>query len=224
MTTIRLPGLIDAHVHLRQPGHEHKEDYFSGTVAALAGGVTMLLDMPNTQPPTATPELFLDKARLAASKAVCDVGIFVGATSSQLDAYLPIAAHACALKIYVSDTFGSLRIDTLDLMHRFFRTWAEKASVVGYRMKGYAYGLGPITVHAEELMLPVCLNLSQLYDVPLHIAHVSRRSEIELIARAKERGLPVTCEATPHHLFLSSDDLARLGALGDMRPRSGYAR
>lgn len=219
MTTIRLPGLIDAHVHLRQPGYEHKEDYFSGTVAALSGGVTMLLDMPNTQPPTATPDLFLDKARLAASRTVCDVGIFVGATSSQLDAYLPIAAHACALKIYVSDTFGSLRIDTLDLMHRFFRTWAEKASQVGYRMKGHTPGLGPIAVHAEELMLPVCLNLSQLYDVPLHIVHVSRRSEIELIARAKMRGLPVTCEATPHHLFLSVDDLPRLGTLGDMRPR-----
>ena len=68
-------------------------------------------------------------------------------------------------------------------------------------------------------MLSVCLNLSHLYDVPLHIVHVSRRSEIELIRVAKERGYRVTCEATPHHLFLSTDDLPRLGNLGDMRPR-----
>lgn len=68
-------------------------------------------------------------------------------------------------------------------------------------------------------MLPVCLALADLYGTPLHIAHVSRRSEIELIRAAKQRGHSVTCEATPHHLFLSSDDLPRLGSRGDMRPR-----
>lgn len=219
MSTIRLPGLVDAHVHLREPGYTHKENFASGTAAALAGGVTVVLDMPNTQPPTATPELLSDKARRAAAVAVCDVGLFVGATSTHLDAYLPAAQHACGLKIYVSDTFGSLRIDSLGLMHRLFRTWAERADEVGYRMDGRAGGLGPITVHAEELMLPVCLALGRTYDVPLHIAHVSRRSEVELIRDARENGFRVTCEVMPHHLFLSSDDLPRLGARGDMRPR-----
>ena len=219
MSVTQLPGLVDAHVHLREPGYEYKEDFFTGTMAALAGGVTTVLDMPNTNPPTATPDRLAEKARLAAAKAVCDVGLFVGATNTEGDAYLPVAEQACALKIYVSDTFGSLRIDTLELMHRLFRGWAEKADAVGYRVAGAASGIGPITVHAEELMLPVCLSLSQIYDVPLHIAHVSRRSEIELIRVAKERGVPVTCEVTPHHLFLSTDDLPRLGARGDMRPR-----
>jgi dihydroorotase len=219
MSTIRFPGLVDAHVHLREPGYEYKEDFTTGTMAALAGGVTTVLDMPNTNPPTSTPERLADKARRAAAHAVCDVGLFVGATNTEADAYLPAAIHACGLKIYVSDTFGSLRIDTLDMMHRLFRSWAEKAAQVGYRMNGALHGLGPITVHAEELMLPVCLALSHLYAVPLHIAHVSRRSEIELIRAAKARGITVTCEATPHHLFLSTDDLPRLGARGDMRPR-----
>ena len=219
MSVTQLPGLVDAHVHLREPGYEYKEDFFTGTMAALAGGVTTVLDMPNTNPPTATPDRLAEKARLAAAKAVCDVGLFVGATNTEGDAYLPVAEQACALKIYVSDTFGSLRIDTLELMHRLFRGWAEKADAVGYRIAGAADGIGPITVHAEELMLPVCLSLSQIYDVPLHIAHVSQRSEIELIRVAKERGVPVTCEVTPHHLFLSTDDLPRLGARGDMRPR-----
>ncbi|MCB0047523.1 MAG: amidohydrolase family protein [Caldilineaceae bacterium] len=219
MTILRIPGLVDAHVHLREPGYEHKEDFYSGTAAALAGGVTTVLDMPNTQPPTATPEQLAAKARLAAAKAVCDVGLFVAATNDLADAYLPAATRACGLKIYVSDTFGSLRIDTLDLMHRLFRTWAERARDVGYRSDGQAGGLGPVAVHAEELMLPVCLNLSRLYDAPLHVVHVSRRSEIELIRVAKERGYRVTCEVTPHHLFLTTDDAARLGPLGDMRPR-----
>jgi carbamoyl-phosphate synthase/aspartate carbamoyltransferase/dihydroorotase len=68
-------------------------------------------------------------------------------------------------------------------------------------------------------MLPVCLSLSHLYAVPLHVVHVSRRSEIELIARAKSHDVPVTCEATPHHLWLTAEDAARLGPRGDMRPR-----
>ena len=219
MTHLRLPGLVDAHVHLREPGYTHKEDFYSGTAAALAGGVTVVLDMPNTNPPTATPELLVEKARLAAAKAVCDVGLFVGATTTHLDAYLPIAEQACGLKIYVSDTFGNLRIDTLDLLHRLFRTWALRAATLGFRSVTHPHGLGPITVHAEELMLPVCLALADLYETPLHIAHVSRRSEIELIRAAKERGRAVTCEVTPHHLFLSIDDLPRLGNRGDMRPR-----
>jgi carbamoyl-phosphate synthase/aspartate carbamoyltransferase/dihydroorotase len=219
MTTLRLPGLVDAHVHLREPGYEHKEDFYSGTAAALAGGVVAVLDMPNTQPPTATAELLLAKAQAAAARAVCDVGLFVGATTRHLDAYLPAAARACGLKVYVSDTFGSLRIDSLALMHRFFRSWAECAADAGYRSQGQAGGLGPVAVHAEELMLPVCLALSHLYAVPLHVVHVSRRSEIELIRAAKGRGYPVTCEVTPHHLFLTAEDAARLGPFGDMRPR-----
>lgn len=219
MATLRLPGLIDAHVHFREPGYPHKEDFASGTAAALAGGVTTVLDMPNTLPPTATPELIEQKLALAAAGARCDVGIFAGATNNELDAYLPVAQRTCGLKIYVSDTFGSLRIEELGLLHRLFRTWAERASEVGYRMAGSKGGLGPIAVHAEELMLPVCLALSKIYDVPLHIVHVSRRSEIEVIRDAKQAGFPVTCEATPHHLFLSTDDLPRLGARGDMRPR-----
>lgn len=219
MTTIRLPGLIDAHVHLREPGYTYKEDFDTGTAAALAGGVTVLLDMPNTLPPTATPERFQEKVALAQAKARCDVGLFVGATNTDLDRYLPVAPQACGLKIYVSDTFGSLRIDELGLLHRCFRTWAERAATVGYRSPTNPHGLGPIAVHAEELMLPVCLALSHLYGAPLHIVHVTRRSEIELIRRAKEQGYPVTCEVTPHHLFLTTVDAERLGPLGDMRPR-----
>ena len=219
MATLRLPGLIDAHVHFRQPGYPHKEDFPSGTAAALAGGITTVLDMPNTVPPTDTPDALAEKRALAAAGARCDAGLFVGATTTNIDAYLPAASLACGLKIYVSDTFGNLRIDDLGMLHRVFRTWAERAAEVGYRKDGATGGLGPIAVHAEELMAPACLALATIYQTPLHIVHVSRRSEIEVIRAAKEAGMPVTCEATPHHLFLSVDDLPRLGGRGDMRPR-----
>ena len=233
MTTLRLPGLVDAHVHLREPGYTQKEDLHSGTCAALAGGVTTVLDMPNTVPPTSTPANFQEKVRLAGAKAVCDVGLFVGATIADVDAYLPSASRACGLKIYVNETFGSLRIEELGLLHRLFRTWAQRADELdGWRqaasdakngsdnaVQASTSTLGPVAVHAEELMVPVCLTLSHLYDLPLHIVHVSRRSEIELIRDAKEKGVPVTCEATPHHLFLTAEDYQRGGNRFDMRPK-----
>ncbi len=233
MTTLRLPGLIDAHVHFREPGHTQKEDLHSGSRAALAGGVTTVLDMPNTVPPTSTPANLREKARLAETKAVCDIGLFVGATVADVDAYLPVAQDACGLKIYVNETFGSLRIEELGLLHRLFQTWAQRADQLdGWRHQApdtkapddkaeqtSPAALGPIAVHAEELMVPVCLALSHLYNLPLHIVHVSRRSEIELIRAAKEKGIPVTCEATPHHLFLSEEDFNRGGNRFDMRPK-----
>lgn len=233
MTTLRLPGLVDAHVHLREPGYTQKEDLHTGSRAALAGGVTTLLDMPNTVPPTSTPFNFQEKVRLAEAKAVCDVGLFVGATVADVDAYLPVAAQSCGLKVYVNETFGSLRIEELGLLHRLFRTWARRADELdGWRqghpdagngrdnaMLASASTLGPVAVHAEELMVPVCLTLSHIYDLPLHIVHVSRRSEIELIRAAKDKGIPVTCEATPHHLFLTAEDYDRGGNRFDMRPK-----
>ncbi|MEM7536264.1 MAG: amidohydrolase family protein [Chloroflexota bacterium] len=219
MTTIQLPGLIDAHVHFREPGYTQKEDLYTGTAAALAGGVTMVLDMPNTVPATSTPERLQEKIALAATQTICDIGLFVGSTTTEMDAYLPAAQRACGLKVYVNETFGNLRIDDVGHMHRFFRTWGERANEVGYRMTGAVNGLGPVAVHAEEMAVAVCLNLSHLYNVPLHIVHVSRRSEIELIRAAKERGYPVTCEVTPHHLFLTGEDAKRLGTRGDMRPK-----
>ncbi len=204
MDAIRLPGLVDVHVHLREPGYEHKETFASGARAALAGGITTVLDMPNTQPPTATTDRLAAKARLAAAATVCDVGLFLGATRDTDPALTAAAAPgACGLKIYVSETFGSLRLDDLAQLMAFFRAWP---------------GPGPIAVHAEGLLLATCLALAQLYGQPLHVCHVSRRSEIELIRRAKQHGAAVTCEVTPHHLWLCEDDLPRLGAFGQMKP------
>ena len=152
-----------------------------------------------------------------------DVGLFVGATTATADAYLPVASEACGLKIYVNETFGSLRIDELGLMHRLFRTWAEKADAVGYRPRGSVSGLGPIAVHAEDMMVPVCLCLSELYDVPLHIVHVSRRSEIELMRRAKEKGFAgdVRGDAAPSFPVVGGRRAA--GAAGRHAPQAGVA-
>ena len=206
MADLILPGLIDVHTHMRVPGGEHKEDFATGTAAALAGGVTMVLAMPNTNPPLTTPEA-LDMALAAARRdARCDVGLFAGASAEDAALLPELAGRAVALKIYLNDTFGKLRVDELGTLEACFEMWPRDRL---------------IALHAEKQSVAVAIGLAAIYDRPVHIVHVSRREEIELIAAAKGRGLPVTCEVTPHHLFLSAADAERLGPLGDMRPVLG---
>jgi carbamoyl-phosphate synthase/aspartate carbamoyltransferase/dihydroorotase len=208
MSDLVLPGLIDVHTHLRVPGGEHKEDFASGTAAALAGGITMLLAMPNTSPPLTTPEVMATTLETAGTTIRCDVGLFAGASPADLDQLAALAPCAVGLKIYLNDTFGPLRVEDVPTLVACFRDWPREK---------------PIAMHAEKQSVAVGIGLAAVYDRPVHFCHVSRREEIELIADAKGRGLLVTCEVTPHHLFLSEADLPRLGTLGDMRPVLGTA-
>jgi carbamoyl-phosphate synthase/aspartate carbamoyltransferase/dihydroorotase len=208
MPDLILPGLIDVHTHLRVPGGEHKEDFATGTAAALAGGVTMVLGMPNTNPPLTTPEAMDMALAAAAAGARCDVGLFAGASPDDLRHLHALAERAAALKIYLNDTFGKLRVDDVPTLVACFKTWPREKL---------------IAMHAEKQSVAVGIGLSAAYDRPVHFCHVSRREEIDLIADAKGRGLMVSCEVTPHHLFLSEADAARLGPLGDMRPVLGTA-
>lgn len=203
---ITLPGLIDIHTHLRVPGGEHKEDFASGTAAALAGGVTMVLAMPNTNPPLTTPEVLAAAYWQAAADIRCDVGLYAGASAEDV-AHLPaLAEQATALKIYLNDTFGKLRVEELPTLMACFQSWPRHK---------------PIALHAEKQSVAVSIGLAAVYNRPVHIVHVSRKEEIELIADAKAQGLPVTCEVAPHHLFMDQSDAARLGPLADMRPVLG---
>ena len=203
---ITLPGLIDVHTHLRVPGGEHKEDFTTGTAAALAGGVTMILGMPNTSPALTTPDVMQATYAQAQNEVRCDVGLFAGAAPEDV-AHLPaLAKHSAALKIYLNDTFGKLRVEDVPTLVACFRDWPRNKM---------------IAMHAEKQSVAVGIGLAATYDRPVHFCHISRKQEIELIADAKMRGLPVTCEVTPHHLFLDESDAKRLGPLGDMRPILG---
>lgn len=208
LTLITLPGLADVHTHLRVPGGEHKEDFASGTAAALAGGVTTILGMPNTSPPLTTPEV-MAATRAHATRAIrCDVGLFAGASPEHVDRLPELAPHAVALKIYLNDTYGPLRVEDLPTLRACFQRWPREKL---------------IAMHAERQSVAVGIGLAAAYSRPVHFCHISRREEIELIADAKVQGLPVTCEVAPHHLFLDEEDGRRLGARGDMRPVLGSA-
>lgn len=201
---LRLPGLIDPHVHLREPGATHKEDFDSGTAAALAGGFTAVLAMPNTQPPltdAASLGLAQDAAR---GKARCDFALYLGASADNAEGAAGLAPYVSGLKMYFDRTYGQLRLDDLACLLQHFRRWPRER---------------PLAVHAEGKSLAAALLFAHFADRPLHVCHVSRRDEILLIRAAKKRGLRVTCEVTPHHLFLSQDDLPRLGeGRNEVRP------
>ena len=206
MALYRLPGLIDAHVHLRDPGGTQKEDFLTGTQAALAGGVTTVLDMPNNSPPITDGETLQCKAEIAAQKAVCDFGFYLGATDDNAAHCAALSRQVVGLKIYLGQTYGPLHLSSLGSLLSHFLNWPTAS---------------PIAVHAENLALACVIGLSWLYDRPVHICHVSRKAEIELIRMAKERGAKITCEVTPHHLFLTQADRGRLGSFAHMKPSLG---
>lgn len=202
---LELPGLIDPHVHLREPGGTHKEDFETGTIAALAGGFTAVLAMPNTQPPLVdSPGLELAQSG-ARAKARCDYGLFLGAGDANTATASQLAPQVCGLKVYMDHTYGPLRMQSLPALIEHFKRWP---------------GSRPIACHAEGHSLAVVLAMAHLFDRRVHICHVSTAVEIQLIRLAKESGTQVTCEVTPHHLFLSKTDLPALGSRrSEVRPR-----
>ena len=212
---IKLPGLIDPHVHMREPGAAHKEDWDSGTAAALAGGFTMVLAMPNTNPPVVDSQSLAVAQAAARQKARCDYGLYLGAGPDNASWDPALARQAAGLKMYLDQTYGPLRLDDMLLWAAHLTGWPRRIPGAGKR---------PIAIHAEGRTLAAAILLSSLYKQPVHLCHVSRREEILLIRAAKERGLKITCEVTPHHLFLTEKDAPAIGAgRSEVRPRLATA-
>ena len=203
MTTLRLPGLVDVHVHTRDPGQTHKETWASATAAALAGGFTTVLAMPNTQPAVTDAASFETALGAARTGARCDYALFAGATAGNTATVAALAPRTAGLKMYLNHTFGDLGLPDLDAWWNHLSAWPAAP---------------PVVVHAEGATLGAVLLMAQWLERPIHICHVSRGDEIRLIARAREHGAAVTCEATPHHLFLDETQAAALGTRAAVRP------
>ena len=154
---LTLPCLIDAHVHLRTPGQTHKEDLDSGTRAALAGGFTRVLDMPNTTPPIVDDLTLGSKLSQIAAAAHCDVGQFLGGTADNAETVPALAGRAVGLKLYLGETHGPLLLTDFARAAAHVRRWP-----------------GTIAVHATGWQLAAMIGLAQLYVRPLHVCHVAR--------------------------------------------------
>jgi dihydroorotase len=208
MATITLPGLIDVHVHLRDPGATHKEDFETGTRAALKGGFTRVIDMPNNSEPTTSIRALKKKKRLVAGKALIPVGFHFGTNGKNTSSFLAAAAdeQVFGLKLYCNHTTGEMLIEDLGLLEKVFEAWETDK---------------PILVHAEGVQLAAVISLAQLYGRRLHVCHITQAIEVELVARAKGKGIGVTAGVCPHHLFMSGEWREKLGPYALMKPPLG---
>lgn len=223
-----LPGVIDPQVHFREPGNEHKEDLASGSRAAVRGGVTSFLEMPNTSPATSSQAALDDKLKRAAEKCVANYGFFIGATPKNLDA-LNSAAPACGIKIFMGSSTGDLLVnDKRDLENifangdRLIAVHAENESRIRQRQQQFAGRTDP-AAHSEIrdnqcglLASELALELSTKYSRRLHILHLSTHEEVEMLRKNKPDW--VTAEALPNHLLLNTSDYEKQGALVQMNP------
>ncbi len=201
---LRIPAPFDPHVHLRDLDWSHKGTIASETAAALAGGYTALLDMPNTPPATTAPAALNRKRALFFESACCDWGLWFGAAQPGNQEHFNDVQHlVCGLKIYNNETTGDLLIEDQELRERLIAAWPAGV---------------PIAVHAEEETVGDILHLVRHQRKYVHFCHISSVRELKLLAAAREEGLPVSIGVCPHHLFLTRDDLAALGPLGLMKP------
>lgn len=223
-----LPGVIDPQVHFREPGREYKEDLGSGSRAAVKGGVTSFLEMPNTDPSTSNQAALDDKLRRAADKCVANYGFFIGATPDNLDE-INRAGPTCGIKIFMGASTGSLLVDKAEDLERIFANGsrliavhAENEARIRARREQFK-GRTDVAVHSDIrdnqsalLATELALALSRKYRRRLHILHLSTHEEVELLRRDKPAW--VTAEVIPNHLLLNVNDYTRLGALVQMNP------
>lgn len=204
---ITLPGLIDLHVHLRDPWQLQKEDFYSGTAAALAGGIVKVFDMPNNEIHITTEELIDKKIASAKKKAVADVGFYFSSLGiDNIGEFKKVFDKVCGLKLFITTTTnmqGIRGLNNLEELVSICEAWPEGK---------------PILFHAENDSVEMGIEAARRSRKHVHFCHISSRQELEPILSGKDEGLKITCGVTPHHLFLSTEDMENLGSLGNMLP------
>lgn len=200
-----LPGLIDPHVHLRDPGLTHKEDFRSGTSAALRGGFTTVLDMPNTKPSTTTLAALKEKRKIAAQNAVCDYGIHFGATK---DNFAEVKkAKPPTLKLYMGKSTGEVLVDDVASIWKHFDGFPhEKPLIVHAEDEETLNSLDKLGIKgraaiAEKIAVEKARLIAAQVNRLVYFAHLSTAESVHM-AKLWERSI---VEVSPHHLFLSSD-------------------
>ena len=231
-----LPGMIDMHVHFRDPGSPEREDFETGTRSAAAGGVTTVADMPNTIPPVTSAEVFKDKRRIMEPKAIVDFTLVAGAGSVSEEALISLAdAGAIAFKTFMISRFKELAASDGQMLDNFaviaktgrpclihaenenIVSWGlEKARAMG-RLDPLAYAeFRPPIAEVEATMR--ALLLAEEASTRLHICHMTAKGAVDFLAWAKARGVKATGETSPNYLLLSLDALKKLGPYAKIDP------
>jgi dihydroorotase len=238
-----LPGAIDVHVHFRDPGYPHKEDFSGGTAAAALGGVTTVFDMPNTLPPTGTAEALAAKQTMAAEKAHVDFGLY-GLLGEDTIAQVPalVAGGVIGFKLYMGNTFGRIPSPSTGAMLEAFEAVAPTGKRISLhaetnsimerretrlreagRTEALAHLASRPAVVAVEAVSRAAV-LAEWTGARIHVLHISSAEELRPLREAKARGVDITGETCPHYLLLSTDDYARLGGVIRVNPPVREAR
>ncbi|MGL5350080.1 MAG: dihydroorotase [Cetobacterium sp.] len=182
-----LPGVIDAHTHMRDPGLDYKEDFETGSMACAKGGVTTFIDMPNTVPNTTTEEILTAKERNSEKRSYVDYGFhFGGSRLDNSEEIKKVKRRVASTKIFLNMSTGDMLVEEDKVLENLF-----KESKI-------------VSVHAEEDMVDRAIDLARRFRKPLYLCHLSKKSEVEKLRAAKKEGLKIYGEVAPHHLFLDS--------------------
>ncbi len=232
-----LPGVIDVHVHFRDPGYPHKEDFGTGTAAAAFGGVTTVFDMPNTIPPTGAADVLAAKHAIASASAHVDYGLYglLGEdTIGNVDEL--VAGGVIGFKLYMGNTFGKIPSPSTGAMLEAFEVVAPTGKRVSLhaetnsimelretrlraagRIDALAHLAARPAVVAVEAVSRAAI-LAEWTGARVHILHISSAAELRPLAEARARGVDITGETCPHYMMLSSEDYARLGGVIRVNP------
>ncbi|WP_119344768.1 dihydroorotase [Facilibium subflavum] len=231
------PGMIDDQVHFREPGLTHKADIESESKAAVAGGITSYMEMPNCTPPTLTIERLADKKALAASKSHANFAFYLGASNDNVDQLKRLEpSDACGVKIFMGASTGNMLVDDIQTLEQFFRqcpiliaTHCEDTPMITeneikFKQK-YAEDI-PFDLHADIRSRQACLKSSTLavslakkYNTKLHVLHITTEDELSLFDHQTPlKDKKITAEVCAHHLFFSRKDYQDKGALIKCNP------
>lgn len=226
-----MPGVIDDQVHFREPGLTHKSDLYTEPRAAVAGGVTSFMEMPNTKPPAITQDLLQDKYNIASRKSLANYSFFMGASNDNLEQVLRTnPKEVCGVKAFMGSSTGNMLVDdpgTLDGLFSqvpmLIATHCEDEATVRKNMSAFRELHGediPVKYHPEIRSVMGCLisssfavQLAKKYNTRLHILHISTSDELDLfrndIPLAEKR---ITSEVCVHHLYFNADQYETLGS------------
>ena len=227
-----MPGVIDAHVHFRSPGYEKKEDWKTGSMAALAGGVTTVFDMPNTKPHTTTIEALEEKRDLARKKSYVNFGLFFGANLQNLS-QVKRARGIVGVKVFMAETTGHMIMEKdLRIDHVLEKLFSENKFIVAVHAEDEEMIQRHSEVYKDEHKPEIhslirsdaiaieaaktAVHLAKKYNGRLHLCHASTKKEMELMIKFHSKN--ITCEVTPHHLFLSVKDYLKFGNFVKVNP------
>ncbi len=226
-----LPGVIDSHVHLREPGMEWKGDMHSETRAAVAGGVTSIMDMPNTKPATTSREQLERKMEMAAERSMCNYGFWLGATADNLEEIRRIDPRMVAgIKVFMGSSTGGMLLDDDKILSAVFAesptiigVHCEDEAIVRANMERFRVERGhnvDASIHPLIRTTEACYRSTARarYGSNLHVLHLSTARELSLFDEKPLTDKKITAEACVHHLWFSDEDYAAKGNLIKVNP------